>query len=89
LQECFASFGVGDAVQVEQGHEVGAPDRVEAGFEPADRSGVAVREVVAYGIALPNGSVATVGASGRGFAQWASLDSASERMCSELVWLGR
>jgi hypothetical protein len=48
-----------------------------------------VRKVVAFGIALPNGAVATVGASGWGFAHWASLDTASRRMCSELVWLGR
>ncbi|MFD0857290.1 hypothetical protein ACFQ07_34115 [Actinomadura adrarensis] len=52
-----------------------------------DENDQPVREVVAYGIALPNGGAATVGASGRQFGKWASPDAASLRMNSELVWL--
>lgn len=46
-----------------------------------------VEEVVAYGIALPNGSAATVPAQGSGFGRWISPQSASRRLCSDLVWL--
>ncbi|TDC73667.1 hypothetical protein [Actinomadura sp. 7K507] len=46
-----------------------------------------VEEVVAYGVALPDGSAATVPLSGRGLGRWLTPQSASRRMLSELVWL--
>jgi hypothetical protein len=42
-----------------------------------------------YGIALPGGSAATVGATGSGWGHWRSADSASWRTGSDLVWLSR
>jgi hypothetical protein len=45
------------------------------------------REVVAYGIALPDGAAATVSATGQAFGRWQSPESASRRLSSELVWL--
>ena len=47
------------------------------------------REVMAYGIALPNGSATTVSTAGSEWASWRSPDSASWRMCSDLVWLSQ
>ncbi|TDC41780.1 hypothetical protein E1281_36985 [Actinomadura sp. KC345] len=46
-----------------------------------------VEEVVAYGVALPDGSAATIPPSGQGFGRWLTPQSASRRMLSELVWL--
>lgn len=44
-------------------------------------------EVVAYGIALPDGAAATVSATGRDFGRWQSPESASRWLSSELVWV--
>ncbi|MER5625329.1 hypothetical protein ABT061_30265 [Streptosporangium sp. NPDC002544] len=44
--------------------------------------------VVAYGMALPGGTVTTVGANGRGFGLWTSARSAARRLHSDLVWFG-
>ncbi|XVQ12810.1 hypothetical protein ACQP1W_09710 [Spirillospora sp. CA-255316] len=46
-----------------------------------------VREIVAYGMALPGGHVMTVPPSGAGLFKWQSPQSASRRLGSELVWL--
>lgn len=46
-----------------------------------------VREVVAYGMALPSGHTMTVTPSGAGIHTWQSPHSASRRLGSELVWL--
>lgn len=43
--------------------------------------------LVAYGLALPGGDAATVGAI-RGFDRWMSPRSAAYRLGSDLVWLG-
>lgn len=45
-----------------------------------------VVEVVAYGLALPCGTAATVGVV-NGFGRWMSAPSAASRLCSDLVWL--
>lgn len=55
--------------------------------ESDDENDRLVREVRAYGIALPGGSAATVGATGSGWGHWRSADSASWRTGSDLVWL--
>ena len=55
--------------------------------EDLDENDAVVREVVAYGIELPNGSAATVPVRGNGFGRWISPQSASRRLCSDLVWL--
>ncbi|MFI0373300.1 hypothetical protein ACH35V_36035 [Actinomadura sp. 1N219] len=55
--------------------------------EDLDEDDEVVREVVAYGIALPGGAAATVAARGSGFGRWISPESASRRLCSELVWV--
>lgn len=55
--------------------------------EGVDEDDVVVREVVAYGIALPGGAAATVPARGNGFGRWISPETASRRLCSELVWV--
>ncbi|MGH3390655.1 MAG: hypothetical protein ACRDOO_17445 [Actinomadura sp.] len=44
------------------------------------------QEVVAYGIAMPNGSATTVGTGG-GIGSFSSPTAASEMFCSDLVWL--
>ncbi|OUC98034.1 hypothetical protein [Streptosporangium minutum] len=44
-------------------------------------------EVVAYGLALPCGTAATVGVV-NGFGRWTSAHSAASRLRSDLVWLG-
>ncbi|MEV0419532.1 hypothetical protein [Streptosporangium canum] len=46
-----------------------------------------VVEVVAYGLALPCGTAATVGVV-NGFGRWTSARSAASRLRSDLVWLG-
>lgn len=48
-----------------------------------------VREVMAYGIELPDGAAATVGVAMPGGGRWLSADSASRRMNSDLVWLSQ
>ena len=48
-----------------------------------------VREVMAYGIELPDGAAATVGVAMPGWGRWLSADSASRRMNSDLVWLSQ
>ncbi|MFD0883082.1 hypothetical protein ACFQ08_00675 [Streptosporangium algeriense] len=45
-------------------------------------------EVVAYGLTLPGGQAATVGADGRGHGLWNSARSAARRLRSDLVWFG-
>ncbi|RAY13297.1 hypothetical protein DPM19_19615 [Actinomadura craniellae] len=55
--------------------------------EDTDDNDVPVRDVVAYGMALPGGHVLTVHPSGRGISNWRSPESASRRLDSELVWL--
>jgi hypothetical protein len=47
-----------------------------------------VTEVVAYGLALPDGGAATVGVAASGFGRWISAHSAASRLNSDLVWLG-
>ncbi|WP_301174119.1 hypothetical protein [Actinomadura geliboluensis] len=46
-----------------------------------------VEEILAYGIALPDGAAATVPLSGRWFGRWLTPESASRRTAAELVWL--
>jgi hypothetical protein len=66
----------------------GGPPRLFAlVYEGDDENDQIVREVMAYGIALPNGSAATVGAAGSGWGRWRSACSASRRTGSDLVWL--
>ncbi|TYB46728.1 hypothetical protein [Actinomadura chibensis] len=55
--------------------------------EDLDEDYAVIREVVAYGIALPGGAAATVFARGGGFGRWISPESASRRLHSELVWV--
>ncbi|MER5649207.1 hypothetical protein [Streptosporangium sp. NPDC002524] len=50
--------------------------------------GESVTEVVAYGLTLPGGTAAIVGANGHGFGRWTSAHSAARRLHSDLVWLG-
>lgn len=57
--------------------------------EDFDENDAAVREIVGYGIALPNGSAATIPTTGQGYARWISPESASRRLCSDLIWLAR
>ncbi|MER7205547.1 MULTISPECIES: hypothetical protein [Streptosporangium] len=45
-------------------------------------------EVVAYGLTLPCGQAATIGADGRGHGLWNSAQSAARRLHSDLVWFG-
>ncbi|GAA4185401.1 hypothetical protein GCM10022252_15730 [Streptosporangium oxazolinicum] len=45
-------------------------------------------EVVAYGLALPGGTVATVAANGSEFGRWTSAHNAARRLHTDLVWLG-
>jgi hypothetical protein len=47
----------------------------------------AKREVVAYGIAMPNGSATTIGTGGNSVGSFSSAAAASEMHCSDLVWL--
>lgn len=44
-------------------------------------------ELVAYGIALPDGTAATIGPHGRGVGHWADPARAAARFASDLVWL--
>lgn len=55
--------------------------------EADDDDGTPVREITAYGMALPDGRVMTTEASGTGVYFWQSPESASRRMDSELIWL--
>lgn len=57
--------------------------------EDAGEDDSVAEKIVAYGIALPDGSAATVSAGGSGFARWLTPESASRRTFSELVWLSR
>ncbi|QFG25016.1 hypothetical protein [Actinomadura sp. WMMB 499] len=54
--------------------------------EDLDDADAVVREVVAYGIALPDGAAATVSLRGSGFGRWLSPESAARRLRAELVW---
>lgn len=56
--------------------------------DEGEEDGESVTEVVAYGLALPGGTVATVGANGNEFGRWTSAHSAARRLHSDLVWLG-
>ncbi|WP_329092860.1 hypothetical protein [Streptosporangium sp. NBC_01469] len=56
--------------------------------EDDERDEESVTEVVAYGLALPCGTAATVGANGRDFGRWTSAHSAARRLHSDLVWFG-
>jgi len=68
----------------------GGPPRLFAlVWEGDDENDQIVREVTAYGIALPNGSATTVGPAGSGWANWRSANSACWRMDSDLVWLSQ
>lgn len=58
------------------------------GFDEDERDGRGSREVVAYGLALPDGTAATVTRSGYGFGRWTNADRAAHRLGSDLVWLG-
>ncbi|MEU9832812.1 hypothetical protein AB0D67_14910 [Streptosporangium sp. NPDC048047] len=54
-----------------------------------DPDGVKDHErVVAYGLELPDGTAATVGADGHGFGSWTNAERAALRLDSDLVWLG-
>jgi len=55
--------------------------------EADDDDGTPVREVAAYGTALPDGRVATLGPSGMSIYFWQSPESASRRLDSEPVRL--
>ncbi|MFF0306006.1 hypothetical protein ACFYSC_01195 [Streptosporangium sp. NPDC004379] len=56
-------------------------------FEDSD--GVKGRErVLPYGLELPDGTAATVGADGHGFGSWTNAERAALRLDSDLVWLG-
>ncbi|MFF0307862.1 hypothetical protein ACFYSC_10550 [Streptosporangium sp. NPDC004379] len=46
-----------------------------------------IAKVVAYGLALPCGTAATVGVAD-GFGRWRSAHSAASRLRAGLVWLG-
>lgn len=50
--------------------------------------GESLTEVVAYGLALPDGTAATVGANGHGFGRWTNAHRAAWRLRSDLVWFG-
>ena len=54
--------------------------------EELDADDSVVREVVAYGIALPDGGAATVPAEGCSFGRWLSPESAARRLDAEVVW---
>ncbi|MGJ6961471.1 hypothetical protein ACSDR0_06125 [Streptosporangium sp. G11] len=56
--------------------------------DEGEEDGESVTEVVAYGLTLPGGTAATVGANGNGFGRWTSAYSAARRLHSDLVWLG-
>lgn len=56
--------------------------------ERDDDHDLPVREIAAYGMALPDGRVMTAWPSGSGVCMWRSPESASRRLGSELVWLG-
>jgi hypothetical protein len=65
----------------------GGPPRLFALVqEDEDEHEEVVRQVTAYGIELPGGEAATVGAV-HGWGRWLSADSASEWTGSDLVWL--
>ncbi|MEV4751312.1 hypothetical protein AB0K21_33530 [Streptosporangium sp. NPDC049248] len=64
----------------------GGLPRVFALVREAEDEEITAR-VVAYGLALPGGDAATVGAT-RGFGRWTSARSAAYRLGSDLVWLG-
>ncbi|MEV5413632.1 hypothetical protein AB0K60_32995 [Thermopolyspora sp. NPDC052614] len=46
-------------------------------------------EVVAYGIALPEGGAATIGVGRSSFGRWISAQTAATRLRTELVWVGQ
>ncbi|MER5627163.1 hypothetical protein [Streptosporangium sp. NPDC002544] len=56
--------------------------------EDDERDGPRSPEVVAYGLALPDGTAATVTRSGYGFGRWTNAHRAAHRLGSDLVWLG-
>ncbi|WP_433362765.1 hypothetical protein [Streptosporangium sp. CA-115845] len=66
----------------------GGLPRVFALVQEAEGEGEEIMaRLVAYGLALPGGDAATVGAV-RGFGRWTSARSAAYRLGSDLVWLG-
>lgn len=56
--------------------------------EDEDEHEQVVREVFAYGIELPSGEAATVGAA-QGWGRWLDADNASRWTGSDLIWLSR
>ncbi|MFI6454855.1 hypothetical protein ACIBF6_25215 [Streptosporangium amethystogenes] len=56
--------------------------------EDDERDGPSSPEVVAYGLALPDGTAATVTRNGYGFGRWTNAHRAARRLGSDLVWLG-
>jgi hypothetical protein len=44
-------------------------------------------ELIAYGVALPDGTATTFTIRGRSFGKWRNPDRAAMRLYSELVWL--
>ncbi|MBE1534381.1 hypothetical protein [Actinomadura algeriensis] len=54
--------------------------------EGLDADDAVVREIVAYGIALPDGGAATVPAEGCSFGRWISPESAARRLDAEVDW---
>ncbi|WP_326638024.1 hypothetical protein OG884_28815 [Streptosporangium sp. NBC_01755] len=56
--------------------------------EDDERGRASSPEVVAYGLALPDGTAATVSRNGYGFGRWTNAHRAAHRLGSDLVWLG-
>jgi hypothetical protein len=65
----------------------GRPPRLFVLVQEFDEHDAVVQEVVAYGIALPDGSAATISPQGWSSGRWRSPESASRRLCSDLLWL--
>ncbi|MFJ2033855.1 hypothetical protein [Streptosporangium sp. NPDC087985] len=55
--------------------------------EDDEDDGQSSREVVAYGLVLPDGTAATISRNGNGFGRWTNAHRAARRLSSDLVWL--
>jgi hypothetical protein len=79
-----------DDAELLRKHWAGNPPRLFAliqEFEDDEDEDQIEREIVAYGIMLPDGSATTVGAGGSGFGRFGSAIAASDTYYSDLVWL--
>ncbi|MEU7988870.1 hypothetical protein AB0B56_28800 [Streptosporangium canum] len=65
----------------------GGLPRMFALVQEFDEDDEIVTEVMAYGLALPEGGAATVGVAASGFGRWISADSAASRLGCDLVWI--